>query len=67
MIGPLKLVAGVVGVAGFAVTLVSATLVVRGPFLGGPVLKPPSLLAALGAFVVGLAATAWGVTRYVRA
>jgi hypothetical protein len=67
MIAPLKLVGGAVGAVGLATALVSGALVVRGPFLGGPTLDPPSLLAALAAFVVGLAAAAWGATRYVRA
>lgn len=67
MTSPLKLAAGVVGAAGSAVALVAGALVVRGPFLGGPTLDSVPLLATLGAFVVGVAAAAWGITRYGRA
>ncbi|WP_299335247.1 hypothetical protein [Haloplanus sp.] len=67
MIAPVKLVAAAVGILGTAVALTSGVLVVRGPFLGGPMLAPPSLLVALGAFVVGAAGAAWGLTRYERA
>jgi hypothetical protein len=64
---PIELVAGTVCGLGFAVTIGSGYLVVRGPFLGGPTLAPRPLLVALGAFVVGITAAAWGGTRYARA
>lgn len=61
-----KLVAGGIGAVGLAVTLGAGYLVVRGPFLGGPTLEPPALLAMLGAFVIGITVAAWGATRYAR-
>ncbi|MFB6195480.1 MAG: hypothetical protein ABEI80_04865 [Haloplanus sp.] len=67
MISPRKLVGYVVGGGGLAVTLVSGYLVVRGPFLGGPTLAPKPLLVTLGAFVVGISATAWGISKCSRA
>jgi hypothetical protein len=66
VISPVRFVAAAVGVGGAAVALASGALVVRGPFLGGPTLDPIPLLATLGTFVVGVAAAAWGLTRYGR-
>ncbi|MFB6122358.1 MAG: hypothetical protein ABEJ78_02725 [Haloferacaceae archaeon] len=56
-----------VTLVGLAVTATSGYLVVRGPFLDGPMLAPLSLLTALGAFVVGIVVLAWGGTKYARA
>jgi hypothetical protein len=61
-----RLVAGATGVVGVAVALGAGYLIVRGPFLGGPTLGPRPLLATLGAFIVGVAVMAWGVTQYAR-
>ena len=61
-----RLVAGATGVVGVAVALGAGYLIVRGPFLGGPTLAPRPLLATLGAFIVGVAVMAWGITQYAR-
>lgn len=61
-----ELVAGITGAVGLAVTLGSGYLIVRGPFLGGPILAPRPLLATLAVFVVGVAVFAWGITQYAR-
>ncbi|MFB6156688.1 MAG: hypothetical protein ABEJ34_02465 [Haloferacaceae archaeon] len=50
--------AAVAGVAGF--------FVVRGPFLGGPVLAPVPLMVATGGFVAGVIALALGGTKVAR-
>lgn len=50
--------AGAMGYAGF--------LIVRGPFLGGPVLGGAELLVALGVFIVGLVAMTYGGTKTAR-
>jgi hypothetical protein len=63
---PIRLVAAAVCGLGLAAALGSGYLVIRGPFLGGPTLAPRPLLVALGAFVVGVAAAAWGGSRYAR-
>ncbi|WP_435066575.1 hypothetical protein [Haloplanus sp. C73] len=59
-------VVALVCLVGLAVTLGSGYLIVRGPFLGEPMLEPRSLLVALGVFIVGVAVAAWGGTRYAR-
>jgi hypothetical protein len=51
--------------AGVVVTFAAGYLVVRGPFLGGPLLEPPGLFAALAGFVVGVVAITWGAARLV--
>ncbi|SDZ75545.1 hypothetical protein SAMN04488065_0060 [Haloplanus vescus] len=61
-----KRVVGAVGGVGLAVALGAGYLIVRGPFLDGATLAPRPLLAALGAFIVGVAIAAWGLTRYAR-
>jgi hypothetical protein len=63
---PIRAFAGAVCAVGLVVALGAGYLVVRGPFLGGPTLAPRPLLVALGAFIVGVAATAWGGTKYAR-
>jgi hypothetical protein len=45
--------------------LVMAYLIVRGPFLGGPLLSGGQLFAALGGFLVGIIAFTWGGARAV--
>jgi hypothetical protein len=64
---PVRVLAGAVCAVGLAVALGAGYLVVRGPFLGGPTLAPRPLLVALGAFIVGVTAAAWGGTKYARA
>lgn len=44
--------AGLTGV-GLAGSIIAAYVIVRGPFLGGPLLPPRELLIACGAFLVG--------------
>lgn len=61
-----RLVAGGTGAVGLVVALGAGYLIVRGPFLGGPTLTPAPLLATLGAFIVGVAVMAWGLTQYAR-
>lgn len=61
-----RLVAGATGAVGLVVAVGAAYLIVRGPFLGGPTLAPKSLLATLGAFIVGVTVMAWGSTQYAR-
>jgi hypothetical protein len=58
--GPVFFVFAVVCVVGLAVTLVTGYLIVRGPFLGGPVLPPRVLFVTLGGFLVGILAFSWG-------
>lgn len=57
------LVGGLALTVGATVTLAAGYLVVRGPFLGGPVLDPPLLIAALGVFLVGFFVASWGMVR----
>lgn len=61
-----RLVAGTTGAIGLVVALGAGYLIVRGPFLGGPMLAPAPLLATLGAFIVGIVVMAWGLTQYAR-
>ncbi|MFB6136552.1 MAG: hypothetical protein ABEJ04_07305 [Halobacteriaceae archaeon] len=51
---------------GTLVTVYTGYLVVRGPFFGGAVLDPVPLMVALGGFLVGVMALAWGTTSLVR-
>ena len=52
-----------VALAGAATTLATGYLVVRGPFLDGPVLEPMPLFTALGGFLVGIVVTTWAAVR----
>jgi hypothetical protein len=60
-----KLFFGAVTLIGLATMLVMAYLIVRGPFLGGPLLSGGQLFAALGGFLVGIIAFTWGGARAV--
>ncbi|MFB6167423.1 MAG: hypothetical protein ABEJ43_01095 [Haloferacaceae archaeon] len=51
---------------GAVVTGVTGFLVVRGPFLGGQALDPQPLLAAAGAFVVGIIVLTLGGSKLGR-
>lgn len=66
MASVIRIVAMAVGAVGLGVALGSGYLVIRGPFFGGPMLAPRPLLLALGAFIVGIAVMAWGLTQYAR-
>jgi hypothetical protein len=58
---------GLVTLVALVVTLGAGYLVVRGPFLGGPLLAPTRLLVATGLFVLGLVALALGGSKVARA
>jgi hypothetical protein len=58
---------GLVTLVALTATLGAGYLVVRGPFLGGPLLAPTRLLVATGAFVLGLVALALGGSKIARA
>jgi hypothetical protein len=62
-LGVLTYFYGLVTLVGLTVTLGTGFLLVRGPFLGGALLEPIPLLAALGGFVVGIVVLTWGATR----
>jgi hypothetical protein len=62
-LGVLTYFYGLVTLAGLVVTLGTAFFLVRGPFLGGALLEPIPLLAALCGFVVGIVVLTWGATR----
>ncbi|ADQ67397.1 hypothetical protein GL213_09100 [Halogeometricum borinquense] len=55
----------IVSLLGLIVTLGTGFLLVRGPFLGGTLLKPVPLMLALAGFVVGIVVLTWGATRTV--
>lgn len=55
-----------VATVGLAVAAVTGYLVVRGPFLGGPLLAPVPLMVATGGFVAGLIVLALGGTKVAR-
>ena len=57
----------VIAVVGLVATLGAGYLIVNGPFLGGAVMDPVSLMGALGGFVVGLVAFALGGSKLMRA
>jgi hypothetical protein len=61
--GPVRLVFGFVGVVGLALSIGTGFLIVRGPFLGGPVLPPESLMVTLGGFLAGVLAFSWGGSK----
>lgn len=63
--GPLSLLFFAVGAAGLAVALVTAYLLVRGPFLGGPHLEDVPLLLATGGFLGGIIVFAFGWAKAV--
>ena len=48
---------------GTALALYSAYLLGRGPFLGGALPSPITLMAALGGFIFGIILLSWGATR----
>lgn len=50
---------------GLAAMLVMGYLIIRGPFLGGPLLSGVELFGALGGFLVGIIAFTWGGARAV--
>ncbi|MDS0292892.1 hypothetical protein [Halogeometricum luteum] len=62
-LGVLTYVYGFVTLVGLLLTTGTGYLLVRGPFLGGALLEPISLMAALAGFVVGVVVLAWGATR----
>jgi hypothetical protein len=62
---PVRVVFGTVGVVGLAATLVAGYLIVRGPFLGGPVLPPRTLMVTLGGFLAGILLTLWGGSKAI--
>jgi hypothetical protein len=51
---------------GLGLTFGAGFAVVRGPFLGGPRLDGPTLLAATGAVLVGMIVLAIGGSKLVR-
>lgn len=61
--GPVRLVFGLVGVVGLGLSIGTGFLIVRGPFLGGPVLPPETLLVTLGGFLAGVLAFSWGGSK----
>jgi hypothetical protein len=58
--GPVVLLFTVICVVGLAVTLGTGYLIIRGPFLGGPILPPRVLFVTLGGFLAGILAFSWG-------
>ena len=62
-LGVLTYLYGVVTLVGLLVATGTGYLLVRGPFLGGALLEPVSLMGALAGFVVGVVVLAWGATR----
>ncbi|MFB6106512.1 MAG: hypothetical protein ABEJ70_06030 [Halobacteriaceae archaeon] len=54
---------GTVTAVGAASLLATGYLIVRGPFLGGPVLAPTQVLVALGVLFVALFVTVWAGSR----
>ena len=51
---------------GLAVALGAGYLIVRGPFLGGPLLAPPELMVAVGGFLFGVLLWGMGAIKWVR-
>ncbi|WP_396612746.1 hypothetical protein ACH9L7_05590 [Haloferax sp. S1W] len=62
-IGVVKLFFSLVCGIGLGLSMGTAFLIVRGPFLGGPALDPFPMMGALAAFVVGIVVLSWGTTR----
>lgn len=63
---PRFLLWSLVAAVGLAVAAATGYLVVRGPFLGGPLLEPVPLMVATGGFVAGVIALALGGTKAAR-
>lgn len=60
----LKFLSGLVALFGLAVTLFGGWMLIRGPFLGGAVLEPIPMFAALTAFIVGIVVFFRGAVRW---
>jgi hypothetical protein len=60
-----KLIGGFGLLVGLAVTLGAGWLLVRGPFFGGPMLDQSTMLAAVGALILGVIVSGWGAVRFV--
>jgi hypothetical protein len=56
----------VIATVGIAATLGGGYLIMNGPFFGGEVMDPVSLMGALAGFVIGLVAFALGGSKLMR-
>lgn len=59
-----KLLGGFAAILGLLATSAGGWLLVRAPFFGGPTPGTNLMLAALGAFMVGIVLFGWGAVRW---
>jgi hypothetical protein len=59
----LTAVHGTVTFVGLVVTVTATILILSGPFLAGPTLSQPVLLATLGGFLAGIIVMTWGLAK----
>ena len=59
-----KLLGGFTAILGLFATTTSGWLLVRGPFFGGATVNSETMMAAIGAFLIGIVLFGWGSVRW---
>jgi hypothetical protein len=59
-----KLLGGFAAILGLFATSTSGWMLVRGPLFGGQAVNSETMMAALGAFLVGIVLFGWGSVRW---